>query len=138
MKRLSISVYGGDARQQALRALLEKDGHILTGSGEICILPIPSPALPPSGAEHRIVLGGKLSEAFIEACRQRGAAAADVTEREDFAAANAAICAEGAVMLAMENTPRTVAGAEALVIGYGRVGKVIAEKFKLLGSNVTV
>ncbi|MBQ6907675.1 MAG: NAD(P)-binding domain-containing protein, partial [Clostridia bacterium] len=34
--------------------------------------------------------------------------------------------------------PITIFGSRVLVIGYGRVGKVIAEKFKLLGSDVTV
>jgi dipicolinate synthase subunit A len=137
LKKLSFSIYGSDARQRNLAALLEKDGHILTESGEVCILPIPSPALPPSDENHRVIIGGKLSGEFIDRCRQRGAAVGDVTVREDFAAANAAICAEGAVMLAMENTLRTVAGAEVLVIGYGRIGRLLCARLRALGARVT-
>ena len=137
MKKLSIRVYGSDARQQTLKALLEKDGHTPAENGEVCILPIPSPAIPPSCEDHRIILGGKLSAEFIDMCRQRGVTARDVTVREDFAAANAAICAEGAVMLAMEMTLRTVAGAEVLVIGYGRIGRLLGAKLRALGAHVT-
>lgn len=46
--------------------------------------------------------------------------------------------AEGALQIAMENMPITLAWSNSLVIGNGRIGKVLSKKLYLLGSNVTV
>ena len=51
---------------------------------------------------------------------------------------NAVPTAEGAIKWAIEKTPFTLWNAKVLVIGYGRVGKVLADRLKALGSKVTV
>jgi len=53
-------------------------------------------------------------------------------------AANALPTAEGAIQLAMEHTPHTVHASRCLVIGCGRVGKVLAQRLQGLGAHVTV
>lgn len=45
---------------------------------------------------------------------------------------------EGAIQLAMEQTAYTLQGAACLVIGYGRIGALLAHKLQALGANVTV
>ena len=62
----------------------------------------------------------------------------DILECEKFAAANALPTAESAVMLAMENFEGTVSGAKCLVIGYGRIGKVLSRMLRALNADVTV
>lgn len=52
--------------------------------------------------------------------------------------ANAPPTAEGAVQLAMEELPITLHGARVLVIGYGRVGRLVAHRFAALGAKVSV
>lgn len=52
--------------------------------------------------------------------------------------ANALPTAEGALQLAMENTERTIHASRCLVIGYGRIGKLLAERLLALGAEVTV
>lgn len=52
--------------------------------------------------------------------------------------ANAPPTAEGAVQIAMEELPITLHGARVLVIGYGRVGKLVAHRFAALGAKVSV
>lgn len=52
--------------------------------------------------------------------------------------ANAPPTAEGALQIAMEQTPHTLQGASCLVIGYGRIGKVLAHKLRALDAQVTV
>ena len=46
--------------------------------------------------------------------------------------------AEGAIKLAIENTDCTLWKSRVLVIGNGRVGKILAERLKALGAYVTV
>lgn len=62
----------------------------------------------------------------------------DYGKMDDYAILNAIPTAEGAIKIAMENTPYTVWDSNVLVIGYGRVSKVLADRLKGLGANVTV
>lgn len=57
---------------------------------------------------------------------------------ETMALQNADVTAEAAVSLAMQKLSRTLNGAEALIAGYGRIGKALAGKLKGLGCKVTV
>lgn len=45
---------------------------------------------------------------------------------------------EGAIQIAMEELPSTLHGARALVIGYGRLGKLLAHRLSALGAKVSV
>ena len=44
--------------------------------------------------------------------------------------------AEGAIQLAMEELPITLHGARVLVIGYGRLGRVLADRLAGLGREL--
>ena len=44
--------------------------------------------------------------------------------------------AEGAINVAINNTKFTLHGANVLVLGFGRVGKVLAQKLQGMGANV--
>lgn len=46
--------------------------------------------------------------------------------------------AEGAIECAMREYEGTISGSKCLVAGFGRIGKILAHKLKLLGANVTV
>ena len=52
--------------------------------------------------------------------------------------ANAVPTAEGAVQLAMEHLPITIHGSRVLVVGFGRVGRITAQRFAALGARVSV
>jgi len=62
----------------------------------------------------------------------------DYTTRDDFAILNAVPSAEGAIQVAMENTSSTLHGSNCLILGFGRIGKLIAKFLYSIGSNVTV
>ena len=53
-------------------------------------------------------------------------------------AGNAVPTAEGALQIAMEELPITLHGCRALVIGYGRLGKLLAHRLSALGAKVSV
>lgn len=51
---------------------------------------------------------------------------------------NSLATAEGAVAIALTEAPFVLSGAECLVTGYGRIGKVLASKLNSMGASVTV
>lgn len=85
-------------------------------------------------ADERVyILGGMLGGEFLK--RER---TVDYYAREDFAVLNSVPTAEGAVKFAVEETKRTLCGMNVAVLGFGRVGKVLAKTLTSLGANVTV
>ena len=82
--------------------------------------------------------GGRLPSAFAAELRGRGLEAVDYYEDETLQIRNAHITAEGAVMTAMELTDRTIYGSRMAVIGYGRIGRMLARMLVGLGAQVTV
>jgi dipicolinate synthase subunit A len=91
-------------------------------------------------SEHNIKLlcGGKLSDSLCKACHNAGIDTFDYYSREEFAIANAIPTAEGAIAIAMNELAITIDNCKSLVIGYGRIGKVLSKKLTFLGSKVTV
>jgi dipicolinate synthase subunit A len=86
----------------------------------------------------QIGIGGRIPPWLIEQASENGLTLVDYVKREDFAIANAVPSAEGAVQLAMEQTEHTIHGSDCLIIGFGRIGKVLARMMSCLGANVTV
>jgi dipicolinate synthase subunit A len=77
---------------------------------------------------------GKAQPFLRRACREREIALVEFRERDDFATRNAVPSAEGAIQMAMEHTAITLHQSRAFVIGYGRVGSVLARMLTGLGA----
>jgi len=60
----------------------------------------------------------------------------DLLNREELVVLNTISTAEGAIQIAMEETIRTIHGSNVLVMGFGRVGKILANMLKGIGANV--
>ena len=73
-----------------------------------------------------------------QAAEARSLRLVDYLAREELAVANAVPTSEGAIQIAMEELPITLHGAKALVIGYGRLGKVLSRQLRGLGAAVSV
>ena len=84
-----------------------------------------------------IVTGGKLSAALKCALEEKGVRYADYLEREEFAVLNAVPTAEGAIEIAMRQMPRTLNKMKCLIVGFGRIGKVLAKMLSGIGADVT-
>ena len=89
------------------------------------------------GSSVRFVCGGKLPDCFTALCIEKGIEVFDYYESEAFSIANAIPSAEGAIEIAMHELPTTLNGSSALVIGYGRIGKVLTRLLSHLGVSVT-
>lgn len=59
-------------------------------------------------------------------------------DRDDVAIYNSIPTAEGTIMMAMEETDYTLHQSNVIVVGFGRVGHTVANKFSALGANVSV
>ena len=60
----------------------------------------------------------------------------DLMKREEFSVLNTIATAEGTMQIAMEETQRTVHGSNVLVMGFGRIGKVLAKMLDGFGAKV--
>ncbi len=60
----------------------------------------------------------------------------DLLRREEFNVLNTIATAEGTLQIAMEETQRTVHGSNVLVMGFGRIGKVLAKMLDGIGAKV--
>jgi len=95
-------------------------------------------ALLDAAEPSAVLLGGKLTPEVYALANARGIAAHDYLMREEFAVLNAIPTAEGAIQIAMEELSVTLERSRCLVVGYGRIGKILAHKLKALGADVTV
>ncbi|MEA1961446.1 MAG: dipicolinate synthase subunit DpsA [Bacillota bacterium] len=62
----------------------------------------------------------------------------EIIELDEIAILNSIPTAEGAIQIAMEETPITIHGSQTCVIGFGRVGVSLGRMLRGIGSNVTV
>ena len=86
----------------------------------------------------QLLCAGRVTPPLEEAARLRGVRLVDYFAREELAVANAIPTSEGAIQIAMEELPITLHGAKTLVIGYGRLGKVLSRQLRGLGACVSV
>ena len=61
----------------------------------------------------------------------------DIMKREELAVLNTIATAEGTIHIAIENTNKILHGSEVLILGFGRIGKVLARKLAGLAVKVT-
>ncbi len=163
----TIAFLGGDARMRLLAQMMAADGYqvcswALEGApeeralcdalkAEIIVLPLPMEkggcisgtdvqtdallrALRP---EQRIYAGNVRAETMALA-RSLGLRLTDYFTAEELSVRNAIPTAEGAIETAMRHTSVTLHGTQCLVLGFGRIGKLLAHDLHALGAKVTV
>ncbi len=85
-----------------------------------------------------LIVGGKLSGGVQDIFRQSGREFADYFTREELIIENCVPTAEGALQIAIENTPKTIHGSDVLILGFGNVAKATARVFAALGARVHI
>jgi len=84
----------------------------------------------------QMITGGMIDSATYDMARRLGLSISDYYAREELVVSNAAATAEGAIKIAMDETPITLLGSKCLVIGFGRIGKILAHRLKGMGAVV--
>jgi dipicolinate synthase subunit A len=88
--------------------------------------------------KNQIFIAGRISDKIKQIANVYNVYAVDILEREEMSVLNAIPTAEGAIQIAMEEMPITLHGSNALVLGFGRVGKVLSKMLLGIGANVYV
>ncbi len=155
-----FQVMGGDERQQHLARYIKEKGFTVyekikeqdpppRWDADILILPLPVSkdqahlfmpfckepySIEEVGAsfQGRLIFGGMLPR------RSYPCPAIDYYKNEGLLWSNAALTAEGAIGLAVGSTPFSLWGTPVLVLGAGRIGRILAMELKALGANVLV
>jgi dipicolinate synthase subunit A len=84
------------------------------------------------------IFGGRLGESFRLSASARKKRVIDYFESETLQIKNATPTSEGAIYLAMQNMKKTLCGSRAAVVGYGRIGRMLAYLLGKMGATVTV
>lgn len=88
--------------------------------------------------KNQLFIAGRISEKIVHIAKVFNVYTVDLLEREEMAVLNAIPTAEGAIQIAMEEMPITIHNSNALILGYGRVGKTLAKMLQGIGANVYV
>lgn len=85
----------------------------------------------------KMVIAGGIRSEIQELAKQNQVKLIDIMEKEELAILNAISTAEGAIEIAMSQTNHMIHGSKILILGFGRIGKVLAKKLEGLSANVT-
>lgn len=85
-----------------------------------------------------LVFGGCISSTLSEELTRKGIKHRDYMLRDELAIKNAVPTAEGAIEIAISETPITIHNSKCLVLGYGKVGKILAKSLDALGAKTYV
>ncbi|CAM3935024.1 dipicolinate synthase subunit DpsA [Paenibacillus alkaliterrae] len=88
--------------------------------------------------KHCTVYTGMAKPYLKQLCKQNNLTLVELFDRDDVAIYNSIPTAEGALMMAIQNTDITIHGSSSMVLGFGRTGFTMARTLQGLGSKVKV
>lgn len=156
-KSFTVMMWGTDRGKNKLKYNIAKNFSEAVENADICIFPLPvsnegirlnAPFLgerSPKLADivkmlptNSVLFGGKMPCDFSDALKEKGIKAFDFFEDECLCIKNALLTAEAAVEIAMRECHETVDSSKSMVIGYGRIGKLLTNLLIKMNSDVTV
>lgn len=84
----------------------------------------------------KTLIAGAIKQDIYDIASEKDVKVIDILKREELAVLNAVSTAEGTIKIAIEETPRNLHGSNILVLGFGRIGKILANMLKGVGANV--
>ncbi|WP_339227755.1 dipicolinic acid synthetase subunit A [Oceanobacillus sp. FSL K6-2867] len=87
---------------------------------------------------NTLVFTGITNDYLTSAADEANIKLVPLLDRDDVAIYNSIPTAEGAIMMAFEETDYTIHSSRVVVVGFGRVGNTVANKFSALGAKVSV
>ncbi len=85
-----------------------------------------------------LLFGGKFSTENREEAKKKDIILCDYYEREEFTVRNASLTAEAAVALSLELLRESIRETPVLILGHGRIGRLLLAMLKALDADVTV
>lgn len=84
----------------------------------------------------KTLIAGSIKQEVYDICSEKNIKVIDILKREELAVLNAVSTAEGTIKIAIEETLKTLHGSNILVMGFGRIGKILSNMLKGLGAKV--
>lgn len=159
-KSISDSCYdvilGGFDKFQSTGALKLSDAKTAITESDAVIFPLPSVRADGSintpFSDTTVILDDEeinallrkpvfvaMREKFVKAYpKLKDARMFDYASKEEFSILNALPTAEGAIECAMAHYEGTISGSRCLIVGFGKIGKILAKTLKALDADVTV
>ena len=85
----------------------------------------------------KVLIAGGITPEVYEMANDEYIEIIDIMKREELAVLNTIATAEGTIQIAIENTNKIIHGSNVLILGFGRIGKVLARKLAGLSVKVT-
>lgn len=85
-----------------------------------------------------VLMGGLIPEEVLGLAEEKGIKTYDYYHREEFAVRNAALTAEAAAAKLMEMLSESISTVPVLILGHGRIGRLLSAILKALDAKVTV
>lgn len=148
-----VEIYGFDkktglSRNTTLSQMMTGAGIIICGipfasAGGLVNMPFSEDSLPVHTLLDMIpvdalFVAGKIEQDARKILESRGIQYVDLLDREEMAVLNAIPAAEGAVEKIINATSRTIHNSKILILGFGRIGKVLAGILSGFGADVWV
>ena len=83
------------------------------------------------------LIAGSVKEDILKTAEENNVSITDIIKNEKLAILNCISTAEGAIEVAIKETDRVIHGNNVLILGFGRVAKVLSKKLQGLSCNVT-
>lgn len=90
-----------------------------------------------SKANGKTIIAGNITNKIKELAINKNVQIIDILEQEELAILNAVSTAEGAIQIAISNIPQNLCGSNVLIMGFGRIGKILAKMLVGFGTNVS-
>lgn len=84
----------------------------------------------------KIFIAGSIKQEVYDMAQGKNITILDIIKREELAVLNAISTAEGAIQIAINETPKNLHGNNVLVLGFGRIGKVLSKMLDGIGAKV--
>lgn len=88
-------------------------------------------------SKEKTIIAGAISQDVWNMATKNNIKIIDLMKDESLTVLNTIATAEGTLEIAINRTKETIHGSKVLVLGYGRVAKVVAQKFAVLSADVT-
>ncbi|MBE7036079.1 MAG: dipicolinate synthase subunit DpsA [Ruminococcaceae bacterium] len=146
--RESVLFSNGITVAKSLREAINDSDYILlplpyTTNGETLNTPLFNQTLLLSDVfthldSSQTVFAGKTDEELQKKLQAKGILYYDYATRDEFAVLNAVPTAEGAIEIALRKTPYTLNDSECLILGYGRIAKMLLRILQGFDARITV
>lgn len=86
--------------------------------------------------KYKTIIAGPFKNEIIDLAKKSNIELVDIMKNEELTILNVIPTAEGAIQVAMEESLETLHGSNVLILGFGRIGKVLSKMLLGIGANV--